>query len=94
MAQRIAIIQGHPDPGCNRFCHALGAAYATGAREAGLEVRIIDVAHIDVPFLRTQAEFEEGKPPPSIAQAQEAIQWADHLLVIYPLDANASQGLL
>lgn len=55
---------------------------------------MINVAHIDVPFLRTQAEFEEAKPPPSIAQAQEAIRWADHLLVIYPLWLGMMPALL
>jgi putative NADPH-quinone reductase len=63
MVQRIAIIQRHPDPGGNRFCHALRNAYAAGACDVGLEVRIIDVAHIGVAFLRTQVEFEQGQPP-------------------------------
>jgi len=94
MAQRITIIQGHPDSGGNRFCHALGEAYAAGAREAGLEVKIIDVAHLDVWFLRTQAEFETGPTPPRIIEAQEAIRWAEHLLVIYPLWLGTMPALL
>jgi len=81
MVQRIAIIQGHPDPG-KRFCRALGEAYASGAQEAGLEVKLIDVAQLGISFLRTQAEFETGEPPPPIAEAQEVIRWADHLLII------------
>jgi len=55
MAQRITIIEGHPDPAGNRFCHALAEAYAQGARAAGLEVRRIDVARLGFPLLRTQA---------------------------------------
>jgi len=54
MARRVAIIQGHPDPGGNRFCHALADAYATGARGGGHEVRLIDVARLAFPVLRTQ----------------------------------------
>lgn len=94
MARRITIIQGHPDPGGKRFCHALGEAYAAGAREGGLEVKFIDIARVEVPFLRTQAQFETGAPPRSIAEAQEAIRWADHLLVIYPLWLGMMPALL
>jgi putative NADPH-quinone reductase len=85
MAQRIVIIQGHPDASGERFCRALADAYAAGAREGGLEVKTIDVARLDFPILRTQAEFETGTPPQPIVDAQEMIRWADHLVVIYPL---------
>lgn len=94
MVQRITIIQGHPDPAGTRFCHALAEAYAAGARESGLEVKLIDVAHLDFPVLRTQAEFETGTPPQSILDAQEAIKWADHLVVIYPLWLGMMPALL
>ena len=94
MVQRITIIQGHPDPAGTRFCHALAEAYAAGARESGLEVRLIDVAHVDFPVLRTQAEFETGTPPQSILDAQEAIKWADHLVVVYPLWLGIMPALL
>jgi len=80
MVHRITIIQGHPDPG-KRFCRALGEAYASGGQAAGLEVKLIDVAQLGVAFLRTQAEFETGEPPPPIAEAQDAIRWAEHLLL-------------
>jgi putative NADPH-quinone reductase len=32
-ARRILIIQGHPDPQCGHFCHALAARYAEGASD-------------------------------------------------------------
>jgi putative NADPH-quinone reductase len=94
MVQRITIIQGHPDPEGKRFCRALGEAYARGAQEAGLEVRVIDVAQLGVPFLCTQAEFETGEPPPAIAKAQDAIRWAGHLVIIYPLWLGTMPALL
>lgn len=94
MVQRITIIQGHPDPAGKRFCHALAEAYAAGARDGGLEVRCIDVAQLEFPLLRTQAEFETGKPPQCIIDAQEAIKWADHLVVIYPLWLGMMPALL
>jgi putative NADPH-quinone reductase len=38
MARRVAIIQGHPDPAGDRFCHALADAYAAGAEAVAVEV--------------------------------------------------------
>jgi putative NADPH-quinone reductase len=85
---------GHPDPGGKHFCHALAEAYAEGASESSVKVKSIEVAQLDFPLLRTQAEFETGRPPQSIAAAQEAIRWADHLVIIYPLWLGTMPALL
>ena len=63
MAKRIAIIQGHPDPGGGHLCHALADAYAEGAAASGHQAVHIEVARIDFPWLRTQQEFESGDLP-------------------------------
>jgi putative NADPH-quinone reductase len=94
MARRITIIQGHPDPARDRFCHALADAYAAGAEIAGLEVKRIEVAELEFPLLRTQADFEKGSPPPEVAAAQDAIRWAQHLVIIYPLWLGMMPALL
>ena len=85
MPKRIAIIQGHPDQQGRHYGHALAEAYAQGAEEAGHQVKRIEVAALDFPLLRTKEEFEKGQPPESIRAAQEAIAWADHLVIVYPL---------
>lgn len=85
MAKNITVIDGHPDPSAERYCHALAEAYAEGARSAGHEVERIDLAEVDVPFLRSQHEWSAGEPSPAIRRAQEAIGGADHLVIIYPL---------
>jgi putative NADPH-quinone reductase len=94
MARRIVIIQGHPDPQGNRYGHALAAAYAEGAQAAGHEVRRIDIAGLDFALLRTQAEFENGEPPPSIRACQDDLRWADHLAIFYPLWHGTMPALL
>lgn len=94
MARRIAIIQGHPDQEGHHYGHALAEAYARGAEEGGHEVRRIEVAKLDFPLLRTKEEFETGVPPDSIRSAQEAIAWAEHLVVVYPLWLGAMPALL
>jgi putative NADPH-quinone reductase len=83
--KQIALIQGHPDPAGNRFCHALASAYITGAQAAGHNIQVIDIAQIQFPILRSQAEFYEGEVPESLKQAQQIIQAAEHLVIIYPL---------
>jgi putative NADPH-quinone reductase len=83
--KRIAIIQGHPNPEGNRYCHALAQAYIKGAEYAGHNVAVIDTANIEFPILRTQAEFEQGEVPVTIKNAQQIIQAAEHLVIVYPL---------
>lgn len=83
--RHIAIIDGHPDPDPARFCHALAAAYAEGAAQAGHAVERITLAALDVPLLRSRVDWETGPPPPAIRPAQEAIGRAGHLVILYPL---------
>ncbi len=92
--RRILIVQGHPDPGGNRYGHALAAAYARGAKAAGHEVRELQIASLNFPLLRTRAEWQHGALPAAIMEAQEMITWADHLLLCYPLWLGTMPALL
>ncbi|MBL8836227.1 MAG: NAD(P)H-dependent oxidoreductase [Alphaproteobacteria bacterium] len=94
MGKRIAIIDGHPDPEPGRFGHALAQAYAEGALAAGHEIRRVDIAALDVGFLRSARSWESDAPTPDIAAAQEAIGWAEHLVIVYPLWLGAMPALL
>ena len=94
MGKRILIIQGHPDHRHRHFGHALAEAYAEGAAAAGHEVRTIEVAALDFPMLRSREEWEGGEPPDDIGRAQDAIAWADHLVILYPLWLGAMPALL
>ncbi len=94
MGRKIAIIDGHPDPGSGRFCRALIDAYMTGAQEAGCEIKRVNVAQLDFPILRTQAEFVGGATDPGIVSAQQTIKWADHILIVFPLWLGTAPALL
>jgi putative NADPH-quinone reductase len=83
--KNIVIIQGHPDPQGNRFCHALAEAYFKGAESKGHHLKLIDIARIDYPTLRTQDEFVKGEIPEMLIESQRLIQSAHHLVIIYPL---------
>lgn len=94
MPRQILVIIGHPDPDPARFCRALASAYVEGARTAGHEVRVIDIASLDFPLLRSQAEFEAGPLPPSLAGAAEAVSWASHIVIVFPLWLGTMPALL
>jgi len=85
MPKRIAIIQGHPDPSGKRLLHAMADAYAEAAAAARHELRRIEVAKLEFPLLRTQAEFETGQLPPALVQPREDMRWAEHWVFLFPL---------
>jgi putative NADPH-quinone reductase len=94
MGKRIALIDGHPDPSPERFCHALAQAYAQAAKAAGHEVRTIALAGMDIPILRSARDWSEGSPGTAIRAAQETVGWAEHLVIIYPLWLGSMPALL
>lgn len=81
----ILIIDGHPDPEPGHFIHAAAAAYADGAAAGGHAVRTIRIADLDFALVRSFHEWSETPPPPPIAEAQEALKWAGHVVILYPL---------
>lgn len=94
MGRRILILQGHPDATGAHLCHVLADAYEAGARETGHEVRCVDLGRLEVPLLRSAQEWEHGALPPSLADAQAAIEWAEHVVLIFPLWLGDMPALL
>jgi len=94
MATRILLLQGHPDASGPHLLHALADAYAEGARAAGHEVRTVDVARIDFPLLRSQQAWEREPLPAALQPAQDAIAWAQHLVLFFPLWLGDMPALL
>ncbi len=93
MSRRVAIIDGHPDPSRSRFVHGLADAYAEGAGRVGHETRRIEVATLDLPLLRSRADWE-GEPVAAVRAVQETIAWAQHLVILYPLWMGDMPALL
>jgi putative NADPH-quinone reductase len=94
MGKRIALIQGHPDPRGGHFGHALAEAYAQAAKEAGHELRTIEVARLEFLLLRNAADWQGGTPSAAIRAAQETIAWAEHLVIVFPLWLGDMPALL
>ena len=94
MSKRIVVIQGHPDPNVSHFGHALADAYADAASRAGHQVRRVAIAELDFPLLRTKEQWEAGALPTALQPAQQAIGWAEHLVVFFPLWLGGMPALL
>jgi len=90
----IVIVQGHPDAQGAHLCHALADAYVQGARAAGHRVTEVQVAQLEFPLLRTKNSWEGEPLPDSLRMAQEALQNAQHLVVIFPLWLGGMPALL
>jgi len=92
--RRVLVIQGHPDLSEPHFCHALAQRYAEAAREAGHAVRLLEVARLELPPLRSRKEWTDALPGAALKQAQEDVNWAQHLVIVYPLWLGCMPALL
>lgn len=86
---RIAVVIGTPLP--DSLNHALAARYAQAARDAGAEVRVIDLAAQPIPphpNALAQLQAREGSAtehlPEEVAESMRTIEWADHVALFYP----------
>lgn len=89
----ILIIDAHPDPG-DTLGHILARTYAEGARDTGSETRLIRVADLDFPLVRSAAEFAEPPTDAAIVSAREDIAWANHLVLVFPVWLGSAPALI
>jgi putative NADPH-quinone reductase len=92
--KKIAILDAHPDPDPARYIHALADAYCEGAREAGHEVQHIMLGDINMPILHSREDWMHNDAPEDVKPGQEAILWADHIVILYPLWLGDMPALL
>lgn len=93
MSRRVLVINGHPDPSGERYCTALSAAYLRGADRGGHQIRRIDVGALKLPPVDSQSQFLD-QPDEIARSAQDAIRWAEHVVVVYPLWLGAPPAAL
>jgi putative NADPH-quinone reductase len=94
MPKRVLIIQGHPDDKMPHLGHALAEAYASGVKESGGETRLVTIASLDFPLLRSQREFETGAAPEALRDALAGIAWSEHIVIVFPLWLGGAPALL
>jgi putative NADPH-quinone reductase/1,4-dihydroxy-2-naphthoate octaprenyltransferase len=80
---RVLLIMGHPREGS--LCAGLADAYRTGAQAAGVELRELRLDRLRFdPHVRCAA-FHDQESEPDVVLAREALSWAEHLVIVYPL---------
>jgi putative NADPH-quinone reductase len=94
MRRNILILDGHPDPTNERFVHALAASYREGAEQGGHTVLAIRLADLQFPLLRSQADYERGEPAEAVRRCQDAMNWATHVVILYPLWLGSMPAML
>ncbi len=88
MKRKILVILAHPAPAS--YCGALASAYAQGAGESRAEVRQLVLAEMKFNPMHADGGLVEV----DIAQAQDAILWAEHLVFVYPIMWGTIPALL
>jgi putative NADPH-quinone reductase len=89
MAKRILVLLGHPRS--ESLCGGLAAAFEEGAKAAGATVRHVRLDRLS---------FNPVTPPygrditlePDLKNLQEALSWAEHLAIVYPIWWGGAPG--
>ena len=78
----VLLVLGHPRT--ESFCGALAQAYRDGALEAGADVRKLALADLEFdPDVHTECPSEQELEA-DLLEARRGIEWADHLVFVYP----------
>ena len=89
---KTLVIMGHPS--MDSFCRALADRYCAGVEDSGDDVERIDITELNFDLILQHGYAQEQTVEPDIADAQNKIQWADHLVFVYPTWWAAPPALL
>lgn len=92
MPKNITVILGHPDS--TSFCGALAEAYAKSAAEAGHAVRLFKLGDMRFDPVLRHGYHARQELEPELKEVQEAIEWAGHLVFVYPIWWGSIPALL
>lgn len=78
----VLVVMGHPRQ--DSFCAALAEAYLEGARSAGTNVEVLMLTELQFdPHVRMDSP-ENQQLEPDLQRAAGLLEWADHLVFVYP----------
>lgn len=83
--KKVLVILGHPR--LESYGNALSQAYERGAKEAGAEVKRLELARLEFSAnVARSPDYDNNvdEIEPSLKEAQDLIRWADHLVFVYP----------
>jgi putative NADPH-quinone reductase len=91
---KILVIDGHPDADAARLSHALADAYECAAQASGADVRKVRLADLDFTLLRHMADFMTPPEEPDVLAVRRDVEWAEHLVFVFPLWLGSAPALL
>jgi len=80
--KRILVVLGHPVT--DSLCGQIAETYASSAREAGAEVRLLCLGELAFDPILHHGYGKVQELEPDLVMAQESITWAQHLVFVYP----------
>jgi len=82
-SKKILILNGHPDS--ESFCRYIADNYEAGAKEAGFEVKRINIADVKFEMNLQYGYRKRMELEPDLLQAQQDILWCEHLVIVTPV---------
>lgn len=81
--RNIVVLIGHPDSS-ETITRELALLYETAAKNAGHEVKKFHLAEMQFDPILHKGYKEIQELEPDLKKLQEAINWCDHLVILYP----------
>jgi len=92
MKKNIVVIVGHPDS--NSYCASLAESYVKTATEEGHDVKLFKLGDAKFDPILHHGHHQRQELEPDLVVIREAIQWASHLVFVYPIWWGSIPALL
>ncbi len=90
--KKIFILVGHPDS--DSLSAEFAASYASGAEEAGHEVRRMNLGDLSFDPILHKGYKEKQELEPDLVNVRETIRWCEHFVIFYPAWFSTMPALL
>ena len=92
MSKNIVVILGHPDS--NSYCSSLAEAYTQTASAQGHEVKLFKLGDASFDPILHHGHNQRQELEPDLVEMREAILWASHIVILYPIWWGSIPALL